>query len=193
VRQGSEDDLPAVAKLLADMAEHQNCASPSLPYLRVLYRELTAGNHVNIFIAERDGAPLAADLLTACGGVLRLRFTGMRRSDDACKTGAAALLRWKTILWAKANGYHSVDLGGIPPSAVDPIRAERTNLAARIDGQAYYYKASFGGRPFHYPPAVELLSATLARIGYDLSHRSTLGTHLITVAKNLLRKTGTRQ
>jgi lipid II:glycine glycyltransferase (peptidoglycan interpeptide bridge formation enzyme) len=191
VRQGSEDDLPAVAELLAGMTQHHNCASPSLPYLRVLYRELNAGNHISIVIAERDGAPLAADLLTASGGMLRLRFTGMRRSVDARKTGAAALLRWQTILWAKANAYHTLDLGAIPPSAVDRIHAEHTHLAAHIDGRGNY-KASFGGRPFHYPPLVELLPLTPARIGHDLSHRSALGTRLTTIAENLLRKPGPR-
>jgi lipid II:glycine glycyltransferase (peptidoglycan interpeptide bridge formation enzyme) len=176
VRQGVEHDLPAVAELMATTAEKHDFRSPSLPYLRVLNQELAVGNHVKIFIAERDGVPVAADLLTACGGVLALRFTGRRCSDDARQTGATALLRWQTMMWAKANGYHTLDLGEIPVSAVGVIRAGHVNLAARIAGRVDD-KVSFGGRVVHHPPAVELLSSTLARIGYDLSHRSVLGNH----------------
>jgi lipid II:glycine glycyltransferase (peptidoglycan interpeptide bridge formation enzyme) len=186
VRTGGEHDLETVASLLRDTAEHHEFSAASLPYLRTLHRELSPGGHLQIFLAERDGTPLAADVLTSSGGVLTLRMTGMRRSDDVRRTGAAALLRWETLVWAKANGYDAVDLGGVPPSAVDAIRAGRKNLADRVDGRTYY-KASFGGDAFHRPPAVELLSSPLARLGYDLARRSTVGTRLLGLVKRLLR------
>jgi lipid II:glycine glycyltransferase (peptidoglycan interpeptide bridge formation enzyme) len=186
VRTGGEHDLETVASLLRDTGEHHEFSAVSLPYLRTLYRELAPGGHIQIFLAERDGTPLAADVLTSSGGVLTLRMTGMRRADDVRRSGAASLLRWETLVWAKAGGYDAVDLGGVPPSSVDAVRAGHKHLAARVDGRTYY-KASFGGDAFHRPPAVELLSSPVARLGYDLAQRSTVGTRVVGLLQRLLR------
>ena len=186
VRTGGEHDLETVASLLRDTGEHHEFSAVSLPYLRTLYRELAPGGHLQIFLAERDGTPLAADVLTSSGGVVTLRMTGMRRADDVRRSGAASLLRWETLVWAKASGYDAVDLGGVPPSSVDAVRAGHKHLASRVDGRTYY-KASFGGDAFHRPPAVELLSSPVARLGYDLAQRSTVGTRVVGLVQRLLR------
>jgi lipid II:glycine glycyltransferase (peptidoglycan interpeptide bridge formation enzyme) len=185
VRTATERDLPVVAELLAETAAHHSFPSLSRTYLQGLYRQLDFGNHINIFIAERENTPLATQVLTGCGGTATLRLTGMRRAD-AAPTGAPALLQWETILWAKANGYHTFDFGGISPSAVDAIRAGRSGLASRISGRDYF-KASFGGQPVQLPPPVELFSSAPVRIFYDLAQRSQLGRHAIHRVRHLLR------
>jgi lipid II:glycine glycyltransferase (peptidoglycan interpeptide bridge formation enzyme) len=186
VRRASVADLPAVAGLLADTARHHGFPAASLDYLRSLHEALTPGDHLQIFLAERDGTPLAADVLTGSGGVLTLRLTGMRRDQDTRKIGAAAMLRWETMVWARANGYDTLDLGGISPAAVDAIRAGHAGLTGRVDGRTYF-KASFGGQAYHRPTAVELLSSTPVRFGYDLIRRSPHGGQLLRTAKQLLR------
>jgi hypothetical protein len=188
VRMAAEHDLPVVAELLAETAAHHRFPPLSLAYLHALHQQLDPGNHIKIFIAEHDGVPVATQVLSNCGGVTKLRLTGMRRAD-AARTGAPALLQWETITGARANGYHTFDFGGISPSAVDTIRAGRTDLASRLNGRDYF-KASFGGRPFRYPPPVELFSSTAARVGYDLARRSEPGRQIIRRAQNLLRTGG---
>lgn len=185
VRRGTARDLPAVAALLADTADHHGFAAPSADHLRRLYRELAPGGHVRLFLAERDGVPLAADVLTSSGGTLTLRLTGMARGDDVRRLGAAALLRRETMLAARADGHDRLDLGGIPASAVAPLQAGG-DLAGRVDGRTYY-KASFGGHPFHRPPAVELIASPVLRFGYDLARRSAPGARLLAAAGTLLR------
>jgi hypothetical protein len=187
VRVGTEQDLPVVAELLADTAAHHRF--PPLPpaYLRALHGQLDPGNHIKIFIAEHAGVPVATQVLTCCGGVVKLRLTGMRRSTST-PPGTAALLQWETLMWAKERGYAGFDFGGISTSAVDAIRAGRSGLASRINGRDYF-KASFGGRPFRFPPGIELLSSPAARVGYDLARRSELGRRAIRRARNLLRGT----
>ncbi|MGH3586590.1 MAG: lipid II:glycine glycyltransferase FemX [Pseudonocardia sp.] len=188
VRMAGERDLPVVADLLAETAAHHRFPPPSLAYLRALHQQLDPGNHIKVFIAEHDGVPVATQVLTSCGGVATLRLTGMRRAAAAA-TGAPALLQWETILRARANGYHTFDFGGISPPAVDAVRAGRADLAARVNGRDYF-KASFGGRPFRYPPAVELFSSTAARICYDLARRSELGRRVIRRVRTHLRTGG---
>ncbi|HKR51651.1 MAG TPA: peptidoglycan bridge formation glycyltransferase FemA/FemB family protein [Pseudonocardiaceae bacterium] len=186
VRLGAERDLPVVADLLASTAAHQQFDAPSLDYLRTLYRELDRGDHVQIFIAELGGVPVVAELFTGCGGVLTSRLTGMQRDDPVKKSGAAAAVIWSAILWAKANGYHTFDFGGIPVDAVDMIRDGEAGHISRLAGPEVF-KASFGGEPFRYPPAVELLSSRLLRTGYDLFRRSEVGGKLVATARRLMQ------
>jgi lipid II:glycine glycyltransferase (peptidoglycan interpeptide bridge formation enzyme) len=186
VRLGSERDLPLVTDLLACTAAHQQFDPPSLDYLRTLDQELDRGDHVQIFIAELDGVAVVAHLFTGCGGVLTSRLTGMQRDDPVKKSGAAAAVIWHAILWAKTNGYHTFDFGGIQVNAVDMIRNGQAGHARGLTGPEMF-KASFGGQPFRYPPAVELLSSLLLRTGYDLSRHSELGGKLVATAKRLMR------
>lgn len=186
VRLGGARDLPVVAELLARTAAQQRFVPLSLPYLRTMYRELTVGDHLSCFIAELDGVPVAAEVFTGCGGVLKARLTGVERSGRARRSGAAAVLEWHAILWAKAHDYHTFDFGGLLPEAVDTIAVGRADLAAHLTGPDYF-KASFGGQPFRYPAPVELISSPLLRIGYDLSRRSTTGGRLVTTAKRFMR------
>lgn len=163
VRLGRERDLPLVADLLARTAAQQQADQPTLDYLATLYRELTVGDHVKVFIAERGGVAAAAELFTGCGGVFTSRFTGIARhaakSGDATKSGASAALMWNAMAWAKANGYHTFDV----------------------------FTASLGGQPFRYPAPVELTSSPLVRAGYDLARHSPAGSRLVETAQRALR------
>jgi hypothetical protein len=188
VRAGTERDLPTVAELMSATAAHHRFSSFPLPYLRALYRHLAPDGYVKIFIAEHAGVPVAAQVVTCCGGVAKLRLVGMRRSTPAA-SGAAALLQWETIQWAKRNGHRWFDFGGIAASAVDAIQAGPAGLADRVNGRDYF-KASFGGRPVRYPQAVERFSGIFVRVGYDLAQRSDLGRRTIRRVRQFLRAGG---
>lgn len=187
VRPGRRGDLPMVADLLARTAVHQHFAPMSLQYVRTLYEELAPAAHVGIFIAELDGVPVAAELFTACGGVLKSRLTGMLRSGPARRSGVSAAIIWNAVVWAKAQGYHSFDFGGIPVDTVDAVRDDATAL---LSGPTAF-KASFGGRPFRYPAPVELISSPLVRVGYDLARRYPTGGKVVARARRMMRGGGT--
>lgn len=186
VRFGGERDLPLIADLLAHTAAHQHFDPLSLDYIRTMYRELEPGGHVQVFIAEMGGTPVAVELFTGCGGVLKARLTGMDRSGPAGKSGAATTLEWHAIVWAKANGYHTFDCGGLAAEAVDTIRAGGTDLASRLAGPDFF-KASFGGQPFRYPLQVELITSPLVRIGYDLARHCPAGGKLVATVRRIMR------
>jgi lipid II:glycine glycyltransferase (peptidoglycan interpeptide bridge formation enzyme) len=191
VRAGGAHDLPLLARLLSCTAAHQHFDAPSLDYLQTLYRALDPGGHVAVFIAELNGEAVAAELFTGCGGVLRSRFAGMQRNEATKKAGAAAAIIWHAIGWAKANRYHILDLGGIPAETVDLIRDRAPGFTSRLSGSVVF-KASFGGQPYRYPPAVELLSSRLLRTGYDLLRRSPIGSKAVASAARFMRGGGRR-
>lgn len=185
IRIGDQRDVPVLAGLLARTAAHQRFDPLPLSYLHTVYQEL-APAHVLVIVAELDGHPVAADLLTGCGGVLRLRLGGTERTGAARKSGAAAAVLWRALQWGKENGYHTLDAGGIRPDAVDTILAGEPDLAARLTGPDYF-KASFGGQPFHCTSQVELISSPVVRIGYDLARRSKPGSRALAAAQRLMR------
>jgi hypothetical protein len=110
----------------------------------------------------------------------------MQRDDAVKKSGAAAAVIWHAILWAKANSYHTFDFGGIPADAVEMIKSGDSSLMSQLTGPTVF-KASFGGQPYRYPHAVELISSVLLRTCYDLSRRSAVGGEAMAMAKRLLR------
>ncbi|MBY8338499.1 GNAT family N-acetyltransferase [Streptomyces spinosirectus] len=187
VRAGGEDDLPLAAGLLAESAAHHRFEPLSLGYLRVLYRELARDGHVRMFVAELKGVPAAMILCTGCAGTLTGRLVGMRGDAEVRRADVVRQADWHAIVWAKRHGYRDFDFGGLPADLVDPIRRGADDLAARLTGPARY-KLSFGGEPFRYPQAVELISSRLLRNAYDwLRGSGSGGRLLVNAARRLMR------
>lgn len=186
VRIGSERDLPLLTDLMECTAEHQNFDPPSLDHVATLYQELDRGGRAKVFIAELDGEPVVAELFTLCGGVLKSRLSGMHRSGPARKSRVAAALEWHALLWAKAHGYHTFDVGGLSVPAAQIVQAGGRDLASRLAGPEFF-KASFGGRAFRYPAPVELISSPFARAGYGLACRYPAGGKLVATMKRVMR------
>lgn len=186
VRPGTEADVPLLADLMASSAQHQGYTPLPLDYITALYRELAATGHIVMFVGEVDGVPVAVDLMTGCGEMVRGRLSGFDRSGEAMRLSVPAAIRWELIKWAKAQGYRWFDFGGLRPET----------LAALLDGAerdadslptADQPKVTFGGKAFRYPPAVEMIRPAPLRIAYDLAWRSATGRRLFRKAQSLLR------
>ncbi|TWF78995.1 lipid II:glycine glycyltransferase (peptidoglycan interpeptide bridge formation enzyme) [Pseudonocardia hierapolitana] len=186
VRVGSVDDVPVVAELIARTSEHQHFEPLSLDYIRTLYRELDDDQHVAVFVAEIDGTPAAALLCTPCHDVLRERLRGMDRSDRARKEGVSAATVWHAMLWAKANGYHTYDVGGITADAARILMDGNSDPTSHLTG-AQLFKTSFGGEVFLYTEQVERISPALLRLAYDFMKRSRTGGRFLEIVKRTLR------
>jgi lipid II:glycine glycyltransferase (peptidoglycan interpeptide bridge formation enzyme) len=186
VRPGTEQDIPLLAELMAGSAQYQGYTPLPLDYITALYRELSATGHVVMFVGEVDGVPIAVDLMTGCGEMVRGRLSGFDRSSEAMRLSVPAAIRWEMIKWAKAQGYRWFDFGG--------LRLE--TLAALLDGSergadelpaADQPKVTFGGTAFRYPTPVEMIRPAALRMAYDLAWRSETGRRLFREAKSLLR------
>jgi lipid II:glycine glycyltransferase (peptidoglycan interpeptide bridge formation enzyme) len=185
VRVGDERDIPTLATLAASTASYQRFTPFPMSYLETTYRELDAGGHVVLLIGELDGTPVAAELLTGSGGVLKSRITGFDRdSPRAAKLNVASAMIWKAICWAKANGYRYYDFGGLRPESARMLRAAEP--VEHLPGPDQF-KTKFGGEAWTYPPAVEMLPSPVVRFGYDMLHRGRWGQKLLDVARTALR------
>jgi lipid II:glycine glycyltransferase (peptidoglycan interpeptide bridge formation enzyme) len=186
VRMGSRDDIAVVTELIARSAAHQHFEPLSPEYVRNLHEELDAEQHAAVFVAEVDGSPAAALLCTRCGGVVKQRLSGMERSERARKDGVTAATVWRAMQWAKTNGYHTYDFGGISARAARVLLDDEPEPTTQLKGTEQF-KASFGGEVFRYPEPVELISFPPLRLAYDFSRRTQAGRRFVEVAKRALR------
>lgn len=185
VRRGDERDLPLLCELMERSAAAQGHAPLAPDYVKTLYREL-APDHAALFVGELDGVPLAADLVTRCGGLLRGRLSGFDRSGPAARVSLPAAVRWQIVQWGKAEGCHWLDFGGLSEQTLDILLAggRRPDEGWPARDQP---KLTFGGTAVRFAPAVELISSPLLRAGLDLAERSRRGRLALEFAARLLR------
>ncbi|MGH3824420.1 MAG: lipid II:glycine glycyltransferase FemX [Pseudonocardiaceae bacterium] len=186
VRPGTEQDIPLLAELMASSAQHQGYPPLPLDYITALYRELAATGHVVMFVGEVDGVPVAVDLMSGCGEMVRGRLSGFDRSGEAMRLSVPAAIRWELIKWAKAQGYRWFDFGGLRPETLTAL-LDGADPNAESLPTADQPKVTFGGTAFRYPTAVEMIRPAPLRMAYEFAWRSETGQRLFGEVKSLLR------
>jgi lipid II:glycine glycyltransferase (peptidoglycan interpeptide bridge formation enzyme) len=185
VRRGDERDLPLLCALMAHSAAAQGHRPLASTYVEALYREL-APEHAAIFVGELDGVPLAADLVTRCGDLVRGRISSFDRSGPAARVSLPAAVRWQILQWAKEEGCRWLDFGGLSERTLDILLAggRRPDAGWPAGDQP---KLTFGGTAFRYPPAVEMISSAVLRVVVGVAQRSPRGRQALDMAARLLR------
>ena len=186
VRVGDERDIPLLAELMASSAQHQGYTPLPLDYMLALYRELAATGHAVLYVGEVDGVPVAADLMTGCGDMVRGRLSGFDRSGEAMRLSVPAAIRWEMIKWAKQQGYRWFDFGGLRPETLAALM-DGTECSTDTLPTADQPKVTFGGTAFRYPTPVEMIRPAALRTVYDVAWRSATGRRLFADLKSLLR------
>lgn len=186
VRLGDERDLPLLASLMSRSGARQGFTPPPYDYMRTLYRELSPGGHVALFVGEVHGEPVSADLVTICAGMVRGRLGGFDATGEAGKLSVPAAVRWEIVKWAKAQGCHWLDFGGLPERMLTDM-IEHGMHSSDDWPSAQRSKLQFNGVPFRYPTPVELIRPGVVRTAYDLATSNSVGNRLLTRAKNVLR------
>ncbi len=187
VRAGDERDVALLAELMAASAQHQGYTPLPLDYMTALYRELAATGHAVLFVGEVNGVPVAADLMTGCGDMVRGRLSGFDRSGEAMRLSVPAAIRWEMIKWAKAQGYRWFDFGGLRPETLDALLDGHDRSTDTLP-TADQPKLTFGGTAFRYPTPVEMIRPAALRTAYDLAWRSAAGRRLFSKVQSLLRR-----
>src|SRR3954451_6536364 len=115
---------------MADSARRQNFVAPPDDYVHTLYRELAATGNAALFVGRVDGVPVAADVVTICGGMIRGRLTGFERGEETAGLSVPAAGR-------RAGGRAPP-----PASASRPRSGGRSSSGERRGGCAGWTSAA---------------------------------------------------
>jgi lipid II:glycine glycyltransferase (peptidoglycan interpeptide bridge formation enzyme) len=148
IREGGKNDLIEVYKLLLETAGRNGFQLHPQNYYWQIW-EILNPNYIKILIAQYQGKPLAAMILTTFGTTATYLHGGTSVSmKDAM---AAYLLHWEAIKISKNLGYKFYDFGGVAPE----------NEPNHAWGGISRFKKSFGGFEVVFPGSFELVFSPL--------------------------------
>ncbi len=115
------------------------------------------GDRAQLFFAWADGH-LASVLIAAMFGDEAIYMYGASSTEHRAH-GAAFLLQFEAMRWARERGCVTYDLWGIPEQDPETLRSEDNVSVAGSRGSdwrgLYRFKTGFGGDIITYPPAIE--------------------------------------
>jgi serine/alanine adding enzyme len=120
-----------------------------------------AANASQLFLAEQNGATLAACMIFAWAGTGLYLYGGS--IEAGLKSGANHALQWQAIQWARTHGCRLYDFWGVPDqfglAALAADAAERAQLEEQAKSDPMYgvfrFKKGFGGQVARYLPAYD--------------------------------------
>jgi len=141
VREGGQADLIDVWQLFLETAKRNNIRLHPQSYYFKMWEHLSPAN-LKILIAEYEGKPLSAMLMTLFGDTATYLHGGS--SSRMKEAMAPYVLHWEAIRLAKQLGYKAYDFGGISTTNTDWAGITR-------------FKKGFGGYEVTYPGAYDLI------------------------------------
>jgi len=143
VRAGTEADLPALSRLMAETAARDGFAVHAPAYYDLAYRLFIPRGWAQLLVAEAAGETVAGLMVFALG---RRAWYFYGASGDAHREKMPNyLLQWEAMRWARSLGCVEYDLWGVPDADEEQLEAE---FERRRDGLwgVYRFKRGFGGR-----------------------------------------------
>ena len=145
VRAGAPEDAELFYGMMQTTAERDTFSIHPLAYYKDFMQLFTLGEHApaRLLIAEHEGVPLAALIVTAVGE--RAIYLYGASANQKRELMPAYLLQWEAMLWARARGCKTYDLWGVPDEDEATLEA---NFESRSDGLwgVYRFKRGFGGQ-----------------------------------------------
>jgi lipid II:glycine glycyltransferase (peptidoglycan interpeptide bridge formation enzyme) len=171
VREGTEADLSTFHRLLVIGSQRRGFVPFQEEYFWRMWRSLAPHGYLKLFLAERKGEAVSAQLVLAFGDTAFAKQVGW--SGYYGGSGPNEALDWATIKWAKSRGYKHYDLEGIDPTAVRALeRGEKLPNALRQTPT--FYKLGWGGQARLLPQTYCYLFNPLLRIAYNKVSRAVI-------------------
>jgi lipid II:glycine glycyltransferase (peptidoglycan interpeptide bridge formation enzyme) len=156
VRIGEEADVTTLQRLLEDTGRRQDFAVYPEAHHRCLWRTF-AWEHAVLLLAEREGMPVAANLVVGFGDSAVFKVGAWDGSEAAAHPNE--LLHWHGMRWARERGHAFYDLEGISLPAARALRAGES-LPESTSGVTRF-KARFAGEVVLLPGTHDLTYPTL--------------------------------
>jgi lipid II:glycine glycyltransferase (peptidoglycan interpeptide bridge formation enzyme) len=152
----SDEAIDAFYGLMADTAERNEFGIHSRAYYADFLRIF--GDDTVLLFARLAGGELAAVLIAARFGKEAIYMYGASSTQHRAD-GAAFLLQFEAMRWARELGCDTYDLWGIPEEDPDKVSSDEATAIAGTRGDdwrgLYRFKTGFGGEIVTYPPVLE--------------------------------------
>lgn len=128
---------------------------------RAYYADFLAsfGDEAVLLFAHREDGALAAVLMAARFGKQAIYMYGASSTQNRAD-GAAFLMQFEAMRWAREHGCTEYDLWGIPEDDPERVTTGDSKVIAGTKGDdwrgLYRFKTGFGGNIVSYPPVVEM-------------------------------------
>jgi lipid II:glycine glycyltransferase (peptidoglycan interpeptide bridge formation enzyme) len=163
VRRGSEADLEIFNRLKDIQSARLGYPRRAADYYTEMWHALAPRGHVELFVAEHEGEPIAAELTIPFGDVCR----HMERpwSGEHAEVRPNEALEWEVMKWAKSQGYGFTDLEGLDRPVADALLAgEEPPQDSRYS--ASLFKIRYGGRVIVDPSSYDYVYNPVLRFAY---------------------------
>jgi len=136
IRAGQgQEDLDHFYRIYTDTAQRDHFFIHPQQHYDEMISLFTATGSGCFWLAERDGVPIAAQVVMTCGMVATSMFSASSSLKEYRALRPNHPLQWTAILWAKAQGCTTYDFRAI---------AEHLEPDAELYG-LYNYKRGYGG------------------------------------------------
>ena len=151
--------LPVLHEHVTTTARRQDFQPFPLEYLQRVWETFSGESSARLLVAEDGVEALASAMLIGFGDTVVHKFGGW--SGKPSKVRPNELIHWKSMRWARDEGYAFYDLGGISPAAVRALREEGD--AARQDPRngVAFFKLGLGGQVVEGPGVYDRAMPTL--------------------------------
>jgi lipid II:glycine glycyltransferase (peptidoglycan interpeptide bridge formation enzyme) len=153
-REGGTEDLGTFLHLLGVAAARKGFTTFAASRYEAMWGALRADARARLFLVERDGEPVAAQLAVPHGDTFYTHL--MAWSGEHARLKPNELLEWTAMTWAKENGYRFYDFEGV----------EGDGDVDRDDSWVSDYKLGFGGYVVAVARAYDHVFNPVLRWGY---------------------------
>lgn len=154
-RPADEESLRQFYQLMLDTSQRNEFSIHSYDYYADFVKVM--GDDAYLVFARWDGH-LAAVVIAAAFAKEAVYMYGASSTEHRAH-GAAFLLQFEAMRWARDRGCTTYDLWGIPVEDPGSLRGEDNQSLAATKGDdwrgIYRFKTGFGGDVVSYPPMVE--------------------------------------
>ncbi len=165
VREGAEEDLPILARLLENVGARRGFSPLSEAYFRRLWSLYAPLGWLKLFVAEYEGEPVSALLIVTFGDTVRTKTVGWSGQHGDRRPNEAVY--WAAIQWAQENGFRFCDLEGIDTRAAEAL-AQGQPIPDDLKRSPSFFKLGLGGKVFFYPPAYDATYNPVYALGYKM-------------------------
>lgn len=155
-READDEAIDQFYTLMLDTADRNAFGIHSRAYYGDFLRIF--GEDAVLLFARVDGGKVGAVLIAAAFGMGAIYMYGASSSQNRAH-GAAFLLQFEAMRWARARGCSAYDLWGIPDRDPDSIHNDDQSRIVSTKGDdlrgLYRFKTGFGGEIVSYPPTME--------------------------------------